>query len=469
MSLPALIDVPYCPESSKLFEALAARPWAVFLDSGRPYSPQGRYDILACDPMATLITRGAVTEIRTSTGASLSRADPFMLLREQLEPLAPEIAGIPYCGGAIGYFAYDLARRIERLPSRCQDAEQIPQMAVGIYDWALVVDHYSQRSYLVSQNRDPSTARRAQIALDLVHRQSGIPRRTALRPVSPVFSNMEFSDYRSAFERIKQYILEGDCYQVNLAQRFWVRVEGDPLEGYLRLRSLNPAPFSAYLNTPFARVLSSSPERFLQVRNGVVTTKPIKGTRGRSDDPLQDQALAQALRTSPKDQAENLMIVDLLRNDLSKCCTLGSVRVPRLFELESFATVHHLVSTVTGRLGHGCHALDLLRACFPGGSITGAPKLRAMEIIEELEPHRRGVYCGAIGYVSFDGSMDTNISIRTLVHSSDVVHFWAGGGIVADSELEAEYQEILDKSAALRQLLDRADGLHQEIQNHVGR
>ncbi|MEX0607274.1 MAG: aminodeoxychorismate synthase component I, partial [Halofilum sp. (in: g-proteobacteria)] len=246
----------------------------------------------------------------------------------------------------------------------------------------------------------------------------------------------------------------GDCYQVNLAQRFEVAASGDPWVAFRRLRTINPAPFAAYLNGPDAQVLSVSPERFLWAdAEGHVETRPIKGTRPRNADAAADAALAQALATSPKDRAENVMIVDLLRNDLGKVCATGSVRVPRLCDIESFPTVHHLVSTVIGRLAPEHHALDLLRACFPGGSITGAPKIRAMEIIEELEPQRRGVYCGSIGYVGFDGAMDTNIAIRTLVYSEGRARFWAGGGIVIDSEAESEYQETFDKAAAMLALL----------------
>ncbi|MGH6635613.1 MAG: aminodeoxychorismate synthase component I, partial [Gammaproteobacteria bacterium] len=257
-----------------------------------------------------------------------------------------------------------------------------------------------------------------------------------------------------------RYIREGDCYQVNLAQRFSARARGDAWLAYRQLRSLNPAPFSAFLSTPSGAVLSSSPERFLHVNKGLVETKPIKGTRPRAVDQGRDRALMEELRHSPKDRAENLMIVDLLRNDLGKTCAIGSIKVPKLFAVESYATVHHLVSTITGRLGLGKHALDLVAGCFPGGSITGAPKLRAMEIIEELEPHRRSAYCGSIGYIGFDGRMDTNIAIRTLVYCEGLIHAWAGGGIVADSDEEAEYQETLDKAAALLKLMQSQNLSH---------
>jgi para-aminobenzoate synthetase component 1 len=247
---------------------------------------------------------------------------------------------------------------------------------------------------------------------------------------------------------------------VNLTQRFRARAEGDAWQAYLRLREINPAPFSAFLDFPDGKVLSSSPERFLYVEGDRVQTKPIKGTRPRAANGAQDRALADELRASAKDRAENVMIVDLLRNDLGKNCVPGSIRASKLFDVESFASVHHLVSTVEGRLAPAKHALDLLAGAFPGGSITGAPKVRAMQVIEELEPHRRSVYCGCIGYVGFDGNMDLNIAIRTLVHHGEYIYAWAGGGVVADSEVEAEYQESLDKAAALLEVLnERASSL----------
>ena len=277
--------------------------------------------------------------------------------------------------------------------------------------------------------------------------------RAPFRVTSNIVSSHTRESYGRAFRRIHQYIRDGDCYQVNLAQRFSASASGDPWLAYQALRVINPAPFSAYLSTPYAQVLSSSPERFLRVHHGMVETKPIKGTRPRAGHARLDAELAEQLRLSEKDRAENVMIVDLLRNDLSKNCELGSVKVPRLFEIESYATVHHLVSTVTGTLKAGRDSIELLRGCFPGGSITGAPKLRAMQIIDEVERARRGVYCGAIGYIGFDGGMDTNIAIRTLTVSHGSVRFWAGGGIVADSQAESEYQESFDKAGALLRLM----------------
>jgi len=455
MPIPLLTELPYRPDSATLFEVVADRPWAVFLDSGLHYPGQARYDIIAAEPHVRLVTRGGLTEVHGET-SELSRADPFELLRDQLAIDSSCRGELPFSGGAIGYFGYDLARRMERLPARARDSERIPDMAIGIYDWAVVVDHSEQRSWLVGQGRDPDTDRKWDGLVRLFTAESSERQRAPFRVTSPVTSNFTPKGYGHAFDHILDYIRAGDCYQVNLAQRFTAHASGDPWLAYQRLRLINPAPYSAYMNTPYAQILSASPERFLRVSNGQVETKPIKGTRPRAGHAKLDAERIAELVASEKDRAENLMIVDLLRNDLSKNCAIGSVKVPRLFEVESFATVHHLVSTVTGRLAEGRDAIDLLRGAFPGGSITGAPKTRAMQIIEELEPHRRGVYCGAIGYIGYDGDMDTNIAIRTLVHSRGIVRFWAGGGIVADSQRDAEYQETFDKAAALLNLLQQS-------------
>lgn len=465
-----LTELPYFEDSAALFEALADSLWAVFLDSGRHHLTQSRYDIICAEPYQTLVTRGGMTEVRRHGEIELSPEDPFKLLHNALgfdsTPFdsGRELASLPFAGGAIGYFGYDLARRFEKLPAIAEDRENLPEMAVAIYDWAFVADHQERRSFLASGARDAATEARwnelcARFAAPAKERF-----RAPFRLSAALQSNLTFEQYGRAFKRIQHYIHAGDCYQVNLAQRFAAKAEGDPWSAFQYLRAINPAPFGAYFNTPHAQILSASPERFLKVRDGEVETKPIKGTRPRAGHPRLDAALAEVLRESEKDRAENLMIVDLLRNDLSKTC--GEVRVPKLFDVESFPTVHHLVSTVTGKLMPGRNALDVLRGCFPGGSITGAPKLRAMQIIEELEPHRRGVYCGAIGYVGFDGAMDCNIAIRTLVYSEGVVRFWAGGGIVADSRLNDEYRETFDKAAAMLRLLQQGANLYQNDVGH---
>ncbi len=457
-------ELPYRADSAALFETVADLPWAVFLDSGGHHLTQSRYDIIAAEPHTTLVTRGKLTEIR-SDAIELSREDPLVLLRQYLEFDPAAACDLPFTGGALGYFSYDLGRRFERLPAFAEDAEKMPEMAVGIYDWAVVVDHLDKRSWLVAQGRRADTKARwtelvARFSAELVERA-----RVPFRITAPLASNLARERYATAFRRVLDFIHAGDCYQINLAQRFAAPAAGDPWLAYQALRVINPAPYAAYLNTPHGQILSASPERFLKLERGSVETKPIKGTRPRAGHPRVDAELAAELKASEKDRAENVMIVDLLRNDLSKNCELGSVKVTKLFEVESFATVHHLVSTVTGTLRQGRDALDLLRGCFPGGSITGAPKLRAMQIIEELEPDRRGVYCGAIGYIGCDGNMDLNIAIRTLVYAGGTIRFWAGGGIVADSRLEDEYQETFDKAAAMLKLLQQTAGANLVMGN----
>jgi para-aminobenzoate synthetase component I len=461
---PALLtELPYQPDSAALFEAIADLPWAVFLDSGLHHPGQSRYDILAAQPCVRLIARGGLTEIHAD-GIELSREDPFELVRRYVAPEPGAAGPLPFCGGAIGYFGYDLARRLERLPALATDAERVPEMAIGIYDWAVVVDHLERRTWLAGVGRDPATDIRWDGLVRRFTERAAERRRTPFRVTTPIVSNLTRAQYAEAFSRIQRYIHDGDCYQVNLAQRFSAGALGDPWLAYQALRVINPAPFAAYLSTPYVKVLCASPERFLRVEQGRVETRPIKGTRPRVGHPRIDAEVAEALRKSAKDRAENVMIVDLLRNDLSKSCRLGSVKVPRLFEVETFPTVHHLVSTVIGELAPGHDAIALLRKSFPGGSITGAPKLRAMQIIEELEPHRRGVYCGSIGYLGHDGNMDMNIAIRTLVYSHGVVRFWAGGGIIADSRMEDEYQETFDKAAALLRLLKQSAVLPAQIE-----
>lgn len=452
-------ELPYRPDSATVFAPLAARPWSVWLDSGRPGSVAGRWDILACDPWSSLVTRGGLTWIRDG-GVSRSRQDPLDLLRRQLGPMAvwpPRVAalepeGLPFGGGAIGWFGYDLGRRFERLPATALDRQGLPDMALGLYDWALLVDHARQRTWLAGRGGRSPQARERLRRSALAPGPAGLP--GAFRVTGPLRSNLTDEDYRDRFQRVQAYIQAGDCYQVNLARRFSVKARGDPWAAYLELRRHSPAPFAAWLNTPGVQILSASPERFLRVREGRVETCPIKGTAPRLPDPVADQRQRQSLAISPKDRAENIMIVDLLRNDLGRNCAIGSIQVPDLFAVETFAQVHHLVSRVIGRLAPGVDGLELLRGCFPGGSITGAPKIRAMEVIEELEGERRGVYCGCIGYLGHDGALDTSITIRTLTLAQGELSFWAGGGLVADSQCEDEAAEIAVKARAMRELVE---------------
>ena len=490
-------ELNYHHDSAQLFERIAQQPWAQILDSGqmlnpatgKPGSQYGRYDILVAEPFITLVTRGETTTITQDGHSKNSTEDPFLLLKNVLSQYkAPQadlaLAGgalpftggalpfaggdLPFAGGALGYFAYDLARRIENLPSIAKNdtdtpqmmQEMMPEMMIGIYDWALVVDHREQRSYLVSHGMHAKTQQNWHKLQALFYAPSGASsledKLSQFEVKTPTSSNLSLPQYAQAFAKIKAYISNGDCYQVNLAQRFCAEVVGDSWQAYKKLREISPAPFMAYMNLPLNKtetfqVLSNSPERFIQTNGDHVETRPIKGTRPRSNNPEQDLAYSKELLTSDKDKAENLMIVDLMRNDLSKSC--DGVKVSKLFQLQSFANVHHLVSIIVAKLKPNNSAVDVLRNCFPGGSITGAPKLRAMQIIEELEPHRRGLYCGAIGYIGFDGDMDTNIAIRTAVVCKNELSFYAGGGIVADSESEKEYNETLDKASNFKAIM----------------
>ena len=413
-------------------------PHLCFLDSSAR-GPLGRYSFLTADPVAL---------VRDDT-------DPLTAARTLLAPHhRPPLPGLPpFQGGIAGYLSYDWGADLERVRRPPEGAgagggePDVPDEVLGLYDWTIAWDHAVRRSWIIAWTAD---------RLAWVRERLGRPSRSASvfrrrPPPSAVESNFTRPEFEAAVARIRDYIAAGDVYQVNLAQRFRSAFTGPPLELYRRLRARSPAPFGAYLALGDLTVASISPERFLRLEaaTGAAEARPIKGTRPRGATPAEDAALAAALTASEKDRAENVMIVDLLRNDLGKVCRPGSVCVPELYALESHPTVHHLVSTVTGALADAADAFDLLRAAFPGGSITGAPKIRAMEIIAELERAPRGVYCGAIGYISVSGDMDSNIPIRTVVLQDGVASFHAGAGIVWDSDPRAEYDETLAKARAM--------------------
>lgn len=440
----ASFELDYAPSlSTTLFAPISKLPWAMLLHSASPQHPDSRFDILVAEPLATLETRGNLTTITQGNQRSESTDDPFQLLDDYLQQLLPVVEAdtdTPFKGGALGYFSYDLGRRVETLPTIAKRDIDIADMAIGIYNWALILDHHKQTARVVGVN--PLQHYKWLMAQAEKHHNKS---RADFTLTSSWQSNMSQSEYQDKFNSVQQYLLAGDCYQINLAQRFSASYQGDEWQAYQRLADKNQGPFSGFIRTTESAILSVSPERFLLLDGQQVETKPIKGTRPRSSDSVTDKRNAEQLRCAEKDQAENLMIVDLLRNDIGRVARPGSVKVPKLFDIESFPAVHHLVSTVSATLDKPYSAADLLRACFPGGSITGAPKVRAMEIIEELEPHVRSVYCGSIGYISRCGKMDSSITIRTLVAHDNKMFAWAGGGVVADSQCDAEYQETLDK------------------------
>jgi len=407
-----------------LLRAVCSEPYGVWLDSALVDGRLGRHSFWAADPAAVLrAERGRIEVERRHGPRERFEGDPFEVLRE----LIAERRGLRR-GAAIGYLGYGLKRHIERLPDTVADDLLLPECHLAFYDQVHAFD----------------------------------PR--PLAPAPPRWAPARFEGLASTFTRpayeaavraALDYVRAGDIYQVNLSQRFQAPCPADPFDAYLSLRAQSPAPFGAYLSYPGYAVLSSSPERFLLYRpsDRLIETRPIKGTRPRGPDSRSDRALAEELRASEKDRAENIMIVDLERNDLGRVAQIGSVKATGLFEVESYATVHHLTSTVQARLCDGRDEIDLLRATFPGGSITGAPKIRAMEIIDELEPVARGVYTGAIGYLGYDGALDLNIAIRTMVNKDGAAFFSVGGGIVADSDPALEYEETLHKGAAMARVL----------------
>ena len=427
-----LHELPYQADPIPRLESVRALGAPVLLDSADRRNQLGRYSILCAGPLLQIIDDQPAAQVQQHLRAALQQLGPARW---------PGDLRLPFGAGLVGYLAYDYGRQLESLPCLARHDIALPDLSFGLYDWSVVSDHQLQRCWLVCHPQVPSARQQALLRqLD-----SHAAPRQAFSLCEPFAAEQGKSQYAEAFARVQDYIQAGDCYQINLAQRFSSRYQGDPLSAYCALRERSPTPFSAYLEMAGGTLLSLSPERFIEVQNGRVETRPIKGTRPRGSTPQLDQALAEELQRCEKDRAENLMIVDLLRNDLGRSCEPGSIRVPELFSLESYPNVHHLVSSITGRLRSDSDTIDLLMRAFPGGSITGAPKIRAMQIIEELEPVRRSLYCGSVGYLGCEGQMDFNIAIRSLVCHEGSIYCWGGGGVVADSELDAEYQETLTK------------------------
>jgi para-aminobenzoate synthetase component I len=474
-STPLVEEAPPGLQPWDVFERLAGLPHALFLDSALSHPALGRYSFLTADPFEWLTARGRRVAV-SGEPAPREPADPLAVLAERLARFRAEpLPGLPpFQGGAAGLFGYDLCHHLERLPRPRFDEFAVPDLAVGLYDWVVAFDHVAGRSWLISTGlpeADPRRRRRrAARRLAAVRRRllappppptpwtsAAPPGRLAPQwPVpglAPLTSTFDRAGYLATVGRAVEYVHAGDCFQVNVAQRLLAPAAVPPRDLYRRLRERNAAPFAGYFELGDFALASASPERFVRVQAGEVETRPIKGTRPRGRTPAEDQARAAELLASAKDRAENVMIVDLLRNDLGRVCRYGSVRVAAVCRLETYRYVHHLVSEVRGRLREGLGPLDLLRAAFPGGSVTGAPKVRAMEIIAELEPTARGPYCGSLGYLGFDGTADTNILIRTFTIGRGYVQFPVGGGIVADSEPEREYEETWHKAEGLLRAL----------------
>lgn len=448
MPICTLHTLPYQADPAPLFERIRHAPDAVLLDSGRPKATRGRFDILSAWPLRVL-----------EPGTAEPGRDFFARLREALRELGeaelPSACELPFAGGLIGMLSYDFGSRLETLAQRAPHDNDLPLARFGLYDWALITDHQLQTSQLLFH---PTLAHSERERLLGLFESATDQPRASFRLLNQFRADTGVDAYRYGIERIQAYIQAGDCYQVNFAQRFRAECTGDAWTAYRALREACPTPYAGFLSLDGSAIVSLSPERFLRVHEGHVETRPIKGTRPRGRDEHSDVEQAKALLCSEKDRAENLMIVDLLRNDLGRSCRIGSVRVPQLFALESYPNVHHLVSCVTGQLADDRDVFDLLAGSFPGGSITGAPKIRAMQIIDELEPTRRSIYCGSLLYVDVRGEMDSSIAIRTLLIRDGQASCWGGGGIVADSDWQAEYQESIDKVKVLLETLERLPG-----------
>lgn len=429
------IELPYLEDSSQYLLRLEGFANRVWLDSGYPAHTSGRYDILSANP---------VEVFSNPTYMAIEKT-----IATHCQVKESHNSDLPFIGGAIGYFNYDYNHRQFSIFSKKQEK---PPSTIGIYTWAVIQDHLKKKSTLVFQ---PSCSQQSQQEIYATLTLE-IPKYCAKKyTVSNFVSNIDKAKYLEKIQRIKELILAGDTYQVNFTQEFHAEFSGSASEAYFALRNSSPSPYSAFLDFDKSQILSLSPEQFIAINNGQAQTQPIKGTITRSSNPQTDRNNAQELQDSEKNRAENLMIVDLLRNDFSKCCVPHSVKTPQLYQLQSFTNVHHLVSTVTGTVSESVSPLNFFLQCFPGGSITGAPKKRSMEIIEELEAHNRGVYCGSVFYLSADSNFDSSITIRTMQVIDQRIFCAGGGGIVADSIAEEEYQESIDKISHLMKSLSQ--------------
>jgi para-aminobenzoate synthetase component 1 len=481
--LPLIEELTPVPDVGESLRAFRHWPSLLLLDSARSGIETGRYSFLTADPCSLeVVPRQDFVGLSNACHADGEPVDPLVRLERRMDACRSEtVPGLPpFQGGAAGLLSYDLNRAWERLPLPHRDEFALPALAAGIYDWVLAWDHFQQRAWIISQGfpEEEAAPRLDRAAWRLREVRQALGRRHVVSsddmssknencnlqianvaqqwpaPGLPgLLSNFSRDGYLRAIERAIEYIYAGDIFQVNLSQRLLYPAAGDPLELYLRLRERNPSPMAGYFAHGDWAVASASPERFVRVSGSDVETRPIKGTRSRRTGPEADLFTRDELRESEKDQAENVMIVDLLRNDLSRVCAPGSVRVPELCRVETYETVQHLVSEVRGQLNTDRSAWDLLRAVFPGGSVTGAPKVRAMEIIAELEPTARGPYCGSLFYVGFNGEMDSSILIRTFTIRHGWIQCPVGGGIVAQSDPAAEYEETLVKAEGMLRAL----------------
>ncbi|MDK2824149.1 MAG: para-aminobenzoate synthetase component [Clostridia bacterium] len=444
--------------SFEIYCLFKTEPYSFFLDSGMDHKGLGKYSFIGANPFLVFKSKDDLIQIEENGIISKFRGNPFAKLKNLLANYQRDYRSyLPFLGGAVGYLAYDLCHHIEALPRTAVNDMGIPDCYFGFYDGVIIIDHVHNKVFAAALGITGTAKEKIDNIITKV--AEGEKQGTAISPrrknAPAVFTaNFTKEEYLKAVNKIKEYIKDGDIYQANLTQRFECQLEETPLELYAKLRQINPAPFASFIDFGEGHIVSSSPERFIRITDKIVETRPIKGTRPRGKTFEEDQKNRDELLASEKDKAELLMIVDLERNDLGKICKTGTVKVPQLFHLEKYPTVYHLVSTVVGELRDECDVVDCILASFPGGSITGAPKIRAMEIIDELEPTQRNIYTGSIGYIGFNGDADLNIAIRTIVCKDQKAYFQTGGGIVWDSDAEEEYQETLHKAKALMKALN---------------
>lgn len=435
-------------ESHEVYSLFKDERNSIFLDSSKEESEFSLYSFIGVNPFKKFVSKGDKIYI----DEKLSYGDPFVKLDELIKKYKIDYeSNIPFLGGAMGYFSYDIGRVIEKMPESAKDDLSIPDSYFLFYDNVIIFDLRNKKTYVTALGIKEDSEKSIKYIEDKIKRGK-IEFNIILDKKSEFISNFSREEYIDAVKQVKDYIKEGHTYIANLTQRFQCQYNSNPFDTYISLRSINKAPFSCYLNLEDFQIISSSPERFLKVYNKV-ETRPIKGTRPRGINEIEDKKNREELLNSEKDKSELLMIVDLERNDLSKVCKPFSVKVTELFKLEEYATVFHLVSTVIGELNDDVSSVKCIRECFPGGSITGAPKIRSMEIIEELEGIRRGIYTGAIGYFDLRGNCDFNIVIRTILVKDNKAYFGVGGGITIESDEEMEYEETLDKAKALMRVL----------------
>lgn len=463
MKTPLIKEIIY-EDPLKIFDIFANDDHIVFLHSGRHNPEYGRYSFITSNPFQILQSKNGLVKLDKEN----IMGNPFDVLQNEIKkyPLEKLYDYPPFQTGIAGVFSYDLYQHLEKIEKN-KDELEFPDLYVGFYNSVIAFDHLEKRCYLICSGYPATTeeerlhnAENKYLEIESRLASNKIEVTRVTNPPVAIKSNFSPNDYQATIAKAVEYIYAGDIFQTNISQCFSAKLpDGFSLpELFFQINEKNAAPFSAYINFNNIAVISASPERFLSLSGKNVETRPIKGTRKRDQDPSKDEQLQQELKNSSKDNAENTMIVDLMRNDLSRVCDNRTVEVEKLCGLESYATVHHLVSVIHGKLKAEYDAIDLLKATFPGGSITGAPKIRAMEIIAELEPTARGPYCGSIGYISFNGDMDTSIVIRTYAIKENHLTFQAGGGIVADSNPLDEYEETLIKAKAMHLALNTING-----------